>query len=455
MSHNVIYIHSHDSGKFVSPYGYQLDTPHLESFAETATVFHNAFAVAPTCSPSRTSLLSSTYPHENGMLGLVNRGFLMEDYDRHFIRWLNEANYETALCGIQHEAAHYHESEKATQIIGYQKNLTTPTVLAELSDKRIWDIENTANATKWLEDRAPDTPFFLSLGFYCTHRPYPVVLNKESAKHGVPNGFPSEKIILDDFQEYNEGIKHVDQCFGQVVDQLKQLDLLDKTIIIFTTDHGIAYPFGKNNLTDLGLEVSLLLRLPGQKERRDTTQLVSHLDIVPTLCDYLAISPKYPVRGQSLRPVFESDATINEELFFEMNFHTSYEPARAIRTKRYKYIEYLEDYEKYQLSNINDSNVKSFYIEQGLTQQVKKRKQFYDLLFDPDEKNNLMDHPDYAKVVAELQERLQQWRIETNDYDVEKLTWEKQWVVNTRQSQKQRGNAITDYIEGHEPNRLK
>lgn len=455
MRYNVIYIHSHDSGKFVSPYGYQLDTPHLESFAENATVFQNAFAVAPTCSPSRTSLLSSTYPHENGMLGLVNRGFLMEDYDRHLVRWLNEVNYETALCGIQHEAAHYHESEKATQIIGYQKNLTTPTILANLPDKRVWDVENTENALNWLEKREKNKPFFLSLGFYCTHRPYPVVANKESFRHGVPNGFPSEQVILDDFNEYNEGIKHVDQCFGRVINQLKALNLYEKTIIIFTTDHGIAYPFGKNNLTDLGLEVSLLLRLPLQEHRIDAQPLVSHLDIVPTLCDYLSIKPKYPVRGQSLRPLLESGRSIHKELFFEMNFHTSYEPARAIRTERYKYIEYLEDYENYQLSNINDSKVKKFYIEHGLEQQVKSRQQFYDLFFDPDEKKNLIDHPDYTDQVKELQKKLENWRIETNDYDVTELAWEDQWVVNTRDSKKQRGNASTDYMAGHEPERFK
>lgn len=454
MAYNVIYIHSHDSGKFISPYGYNVETPNLNDFANTAAVFHNSFAVAPTCSPSRTSLLSSTYPHENGMLGLVNRGFIMNDYNRHLVRWLNNANYETALCGIQHEAAHYHESEKAARIIGYQKNLTTQTTLADLEDKRIWDRENTANVVNWLSDRETDNKFFLSLGFYCSHRPYPKVANSVESKVGVPNGFPADSVLLQDFQEYNESIKHVDQCFGNVVDKLKELNILDQTIVIFTTDHGIAYPFGKNNLTDLGLEVALLMHLPTSNSRRDYAQLVSHLDVVPTLCDYLEIEPEFPVRGKSLRPLIEKSQEVNEELYFEMNFHTSYEPARAVRSKRFKYIEYLEDYEKYQLSNINDSKVKDFYVNAGLAEKNKPRQQFYDLYFDPDEKNNLMDNPNYTDEIKKFQLKLKHWRKETNDYEVETLEWKSEWVVNKRKSKKQKGNSADDYIVGHVPERF-
>lgn len=455
MSYNVVYIHTHDSGKFISPYGYNLDTPNLEKFSDTAVVFHNAFAVAPTCSPSRSSLLTSTYPHENGMLGLVNRGFKMNDYDRHLVSWLNDTNYETVLCGIQHEAAHYHESEKAAKIIGYQRNLTTDRVLADLDDKRVWDLENTANVIDWLSSRQSNKNFFLSLGFYCTHRPYPAVPNCRNMKKGVPNGFPSEKIILEDFQEYNEGIKHVDQCFGRVIDKLKELNIFEETIVIFTTDHGIAYPFGKNNLTDLGLGVSLLLHLPEQQSRKDFFQLVSHLDVVPTICEYLGIDPVYPIRGKSLRPLIEEGKDVNEELYFEMNFHTSYEPARAVRNKRFKYIEYLENHEKYQLSNINDSKVKDFYIEQGLIKRRKPRQQFYDLYFDPNEKNNLIQNLDYADEILGFQAKLKKWREETNDYNVGELIWEPDWVVNKQESIGQKGLSKSDYVEGHEPKKFR
>lgn len=455
MSYNVIYLHSHDSGKFISPYGYHLETPNLEAFAENSVVFQNAFAVAPTCSPSRASLLTSTYPHENGMLGLVNRGFMLKDYKRHFVQWLNKSNFETALCGIQHEGAHYHEAEKAAETIGYQYNLTTTTKLADLSDKRIWDDENTTNAIQWLSDKRKQKPFFLSLGFYGTHRPYPKIKQGTTRKRGVPDGFPREKVILDDFEEYNESIKHVDQCIGRVVEHLKQSKLLENTIVIFTTDHGIAYPFGKNNLTDLGLEVALLMHLPNLNKRLDLTGLISHLDIIPTLCDYLAIDTPDSVRGKSLRPLIEGTLKeVHQELFFEMNFHTSYEPARAVRTTRYKYIEYLEDYEKYQLSNINDSKVKDFYIQQGLDTRDKPKRQFYDLSVDPNEKNNLIDNSEYFEQIQKLQRLLADWRIETQDYNIEQLQWSENWIINQRTSRNQKAKNVKDYLFGHAPKKF-
>lgn len=68
---NVLYLHTHDTGCVVSPYGYAVDTPNMQALAEDGLLFEHAFSVAPTCSPSRAGLLTGTYPHQNGMLGLA------------------------------------------------------------------------------------------------------------------------------------------------------------------------------------------------------------------------------------------------------------------------------------------------------------------------------------------------------------------------------------------------
>src|ERR1700761_349814 len=68
---NIVYIHSHDSGRYLSPYGHDLPTPHLQRLADEGTLFRRAFSIAPTCSPSRSGLLTGLYPHNNGMLGLA------------------------------------------------------------------------------------------------------------------------------------------------------------------------------------------------------------------------------------------------------------------------------------------------------------------------------------------------------------------------------------------------
>ena len=87
---NVLYLHTHDTGRVISPYGYAVETPRIQEFCEDAMFFQQAFCVAPTCSPSRAGLLTGTYPHQNGMLGLAQRGFHV-DGSRHLARLLAHA----------------------------------------------------------------------------------------------------------------------------------------------------------------------------------------------------------------------------------------------------------------------------------------------------------------------------------------------------------------------------
>ena len=88
---NILYIHSHDTGRYVQPYGHAIPTPHIQRLAEEGVLFRKAFCAAPTCSPSRASLLTGQCPHSNGMLGLAHRGFSMTDYKRHVAHTLRAA----------------------------------------------------------------------------------------------------------------------------------------------------------------------------------------------------------------------------------------------------------------------------------------------------------------------------------------------------------------------------
>ena len=83
---NLVYINTHDSGRVLSPYGYPTPTPNLSAFADEATLFTHCYCCGPTCSPSRAAMLTGQYPHQNGMLGLAQRGFdLVEPSHHHFV----------------------------------------------------------------------------------------------------------------------------------------------------------------------------------------------------------------------------------------------------------------------------------------------------------------------------------------------------------------------------------
>src|SRR3954453_18517055 len=115
---NILYLHSHDTGRYIQPYGYAVPTPNLQKLAAEGFLFRQAFDAAPTCSPSRASLLTGQCPHSSGMLGLAHRGFSLNDYGQHVIHTLRKAGYNSALCGLQHIA-------RDPKIIGYDRIVPT------------------------------------------------------------------------------------------------------------------------------------------------------------------------------------------------------------------------------------------------------------------------------------------------------------------------------------------
>lgn len=100
---NLLIFHMHDMGRYCSPYGYALPTPHMDAFARGASVFHNLHGQSPTCSPSRAAMLTGRTAHESGMTGLLHRGFSLKDPSRHLGAVLEANGFETAMAGVQHE----------------------------------------------------------------------------------------------------------------------------------------------------------------------------------------------------------------------------------------------------------------------------------------------------------------------------------------------------------------
>jgi hypothetical protein len=99
---NILYLHSHDTGRYVQPYGYAIATPHIQALAEEGVLFRKAFCAAPTCSPSRASLLTGQHAHTSGMLGLAHRGFSLTTYQQHLLYTLRKEGYQSALIGEEH-----------------------------------------------------------------------------------------------------------------------------------------------------------------------------------------------------------------------------------------------------------------------------------------------------------------------------------------------------------------
>lgn len=448
---NVIYIHTHDSGRILSPYGYKVPTPNLECFSREAAVFRNAYCVSPTCSPSRAAMLSGTYPHQNGMLGLAQRGFAM-DCKQHLAGYLGRHGYRTVLCGIQHEAGWYLDVGEAASSLGYQEELTVGPGNLRQEDMGEWDRENAIQVCRWLSGYQGNAPFFLSFGMYATHRRFPDRIDGDICPDYAvpPYPVPDSPETRNDFAGYLMSVRGGDRCFGLVADCLKEQGLWEDTIILFTTDHGLANPFAKCTLFDSGTGVALMLRIPGSgTEGRVIDSLVSHLDVFPTLCGLLGIEEPDWLEGESLIPLLEGTAReVREDLLGEINFHTSYEPARSIRTRRHKYIRYYDgSYLGINQSNIDESPTKDYFVERGLEGQSKWSEALYDLAYDPGERCNLASRPEYGGILRDMRGRLAGYQERTRDPLLQgEIAIKSHWKVNKKECIKASSHNPEDYV---------
>lgn len=425
---NILYIHTHDTGRFTSVYGKNVPTPHVKAFAEDAFCFRNAFCASPTCSPSRGALLTGRYPHENGLIGLAHRGFAIHDPSTHMASYFQSHGFETVLCGVQHEEQMYDYTPRSTtysQKLGYEKNISYQQEDGRRVNRSLADRINAERAAEYLSQRtASDKPFFLSYGMYHTHRPYPLPEPEGTGDYDpdyvqLPdNVFDTQEARQDTACLYNS-LEQFDQNFHTVIDALKSAGLYEKTIIVSTTDHGLANPFSKCTLSDRGMGVSLIIRVPEYTNTHGKwyNGLVSHIDLFPTLCEAEDLPKPDWLSGQSLIPAFENpQKQIRDSVFAEINFHTSYEPARCVRTSRYKYICYYdEEWQKYNMTNCDDSELKEFLIQAGWRDKTKPREMLFDLYFDPMEKDNVAGLEQYQDILQLMRDKLEDWRRRTSD----------------------------------------
>jgi len=398
---NILYIHSHDTGRYVQPYGRPVPTPNIQRLAEQGVVFRQNFCAMPSCSSSRAALLTGMMPHNNGMLGLAHRGWSLYDYNTHIVHTLRAVGYRSTLCGVQHIA-------RDAGVIGYDEILKPATMKAE----------GVADAAVGFLRSQPQQPFFLSVGFIETHREFRQPGPAEDPRWcRPPDPLPDTPETRRDMAAFKASARALDAAMGAVFDALDAAGLADNTLVICTTDHGIAFPYMKCNLTDHGTGVMLIVRGPGGFEGGKVCDaMVTHLDIFPTVCDLLGLERPAWLQGASLLPLVRGEAEeIHDAIFTEVTYHAAYEPMRAVRTKRWKYIRRFDGRTTPVLPNCDDSLSKDVWLAAGWRERPVAAEQLYDLVFDPSEACNLAAASSRAAVLEEMRGRLDRWMRETGD----------------------------------------
>ncbi|MHC4982990.1 MAG: sulfatase family protein [Planctomycetota bacterium] len=417
---NILYLHCHDLGRYIQPHGYAIPAPNVQRLAEQGVLFRQAFAAAPTCSPSRAALVTGQWPHCCGMFGLASEkwGFTPNDYRHHIAAYLKARGYETALSGVQHVARlPWHNPRD----MGYDHLLNhVPTKLENHQPDR------TASAAVEFLRRKHERPFFLSVGFLEPHRfnrgdrrVFSQEIGTEPAdiddRYCLPMPHqPDMPVTRREMANFKQAVEVVDSKMGAVLDALADSGLSDETLVICTTDHGPGFPDMKCTLTDRGTGVMLIMRAPrGLSGGRVLDALVSQMDICPTICELLGIDKPDWLQGRSIMPLIAGAADeINDAIFTEQNYHGAYRPLRAVRTRRHKYI---RRYDLAARKGVDTGPSERMWREHGWDDIPQGEEELYDLIFDPHEACNLAASPAHAPALEEMRSRLQHWLETTND----------------------------------------
>ncbi|MFX0043276.1 MAG: sulfatase [Candidatus Hodarchaeota archaeon] len=417
---NIVFFITHDQGQFLGCYDSpqtpnSLTTPNLDQIAKKGVKFTNNFCTAPQCSPSRGSIMTSKYPHQHGLMGLVNKGWTLPIENKTLPMYLKDNGYSTHLIGLQHESLRPAD-------LGYD------TITKRFFTKKGVEIGVLYNCKlvedecfKFFNEHQNDTnPFFLNIGVGEVHRPFKIFgdpVKPESVK--VPPFLPDNEIIRNELAEYYGVINRVDMATGKIMKMLQETGLKENTLFIYTTDHGSPFPRAKCTLYDPGVKTIFIMYqddLDLFKGGKVINSFVNNIDIIPTLLELIGGNIPEEIEGKSFLPILKGEnKEIRKEIFIEKTYHEIYDPIRGIRTENYKYIRnFRKRNTLYQMPSPilmapSGKYMKDFYNKPRMDEEL------YDLRTDPNESINLITNLEYRDVAKKLRKRLDTWLKNTND----------------------------------------
>ena len=421
-----------DCGAYGHP---SIRTPNIDRLAREGLRFDRAFLTCSSCSPSRSSMITGRYPHSTDAEELH---WPLPAAQVTFVEKLKGAGYWTAAAGKWHlgEAVKnrfdvVHEGGSAA----YQ----LPTGPEAAKSKNRMGNGGAAGAesgcSQWvptLRERPRDKPFFTWLAAFDPHRDYRNDTLAEPHRREdvrVPPYLPDVPEVRDDLARYYDEITRLDSFVGAVLDELKAQGVVDNTLVLFLSDNGRPFPRCKTTVYDSGVRTPLIVRWPGHVRPGSTTDgLVSSVDIAPTFLELAGVTIPETVQGRSFADILaDPSATTRRFVFAEHNWHDFADFSRAVRSERYKYIRNF--YPDLSGSPPADAVRSPTFVAMRTLRDAGKltpaqlnpfvvprpTEELYDLQADPDELQNLVGDPAYARTLEGLRRELTSWREETDD----------------------------------------
>ena len=416
---NVLLLHCHDLGQLLHCYGANtLRTPNLDRFAGQGVLFERSFCSAPGCSPSRSSIFTGRYPHSNGVMGLTHAEFAwdLHENERHLGQILKEAGYATAGVGV------IHETRSGARRCGLDEHSPNGQARA-VADAAIEKLRRFA--------ASPGRPFYMQAGSIEPHRRAPAdprgdvhfvapgVTPDDPRAVGIPPYLEDTPPARAEMAELHGLVRHMDEHMGRILRAVEELDLAKRTLVIFTTDHGIAMPRSKCSVYEPGLQVAFILRLAGREgwhggiRRRE---MISNVDYLPTILELLGIPAPANVQGRSFAPLLNGRPyTPRDAVFGELTYHSYYDPCRSVRTEKHKLIVNFSAAPAFMDPSQSWRPRADTVVPPNPARAHHPLLELYDLENDPWERKNLAAEKAYAGVLKEMRARLWNHMQSTND----------------------------------------
>ena len=348
---NILFVIADDqSFPYSSAYGKcGIETPAFDKVADNGILFMNAFVAAPQCSPSRAAILTGRNIWQLEEAG-THDSYFPKKFPV-FTDALENAGYQIGYTGKAWDPGNFKDAGWLRNPVGPEYNTR---ILENPPTKGINKTDYAANFADFLTEKPKAKPFFFWFGAHEPHRIYEAGSGKKAGLNPnniiVPPFLPDNELVRNDLIDYALEIQWFDKQLGNIIQQLENVGELNNTIIVITADNGMAFPYAKANMQEYGIHVPLAICGPKVTgKQRKVTDLVSLIDLSPTILDWVGLPHLKGTTGKSLLPILNSNASGNidasrQYILAGRERHTHARPnnlgypSRAIRTAEYLYI---------------------------------------------------------------------------------------------------------------------
>ena len=457
-------------------------SPNLDRLASEGLLIKHGYIATPICGPSRQALYTGQFPQSNGFMGhgvqppkwwkstrtntgtqsitalLLGHGYLSGMIGKHGSQW---CRYSLPPHGQNEQTGMGRNPEKyfafTRKFLAQAKEKKKPFFLAaNAHDPHRYWARHPDETSHWINQMMGDgkwKPF-------PNGKPYPDPKSSFRPEQcPVPPPYPTESKIQETIATYYDSVNRMDQVVGEIIQALQESGLAENTLVIFLSDHGMAWDLSKWSLYPSGVRTPIILRWPAKVKsgQIDSQSVVSVVDIAPTIAEICGLPPLKKTDGQSFLPLFTDrqlkwKRTLAFSCFNYMNNHSEvddsirsfnsdlskqfdqYRPSRALNSNKFCYVwngwadgnmhlpkTMLGEFHWIlnEMTKTSTDSVTTDYLRTKKFIEYRTPEELYDLSIDPGCQINLADNSNHSLTLKKFRNRMKKVLQKTQDHELD------------------------------------